>query len=49
MFRIEKFYRGQQVVAVENIDHDRMVDYLFSNALPQMAQDSDWSVKIEQL
>jgi len=48
MFRVAKHYRGRFACAVENVDHDAMVDYLFNDALPQMAQDSNWSVVIEK-
>ncbi len=48
MFVFMEFYQGGNTSAVENIDHDRVVELTFG-CLSKMADDSDWSFSVGRL
>jgi len=49
MFKVTKFYKGQEASSVENIDHGQMADLLFGEVFPNMMGDDNWSVSIEPM
>ena len=48
MFAFIKFFRGRKALAVENIDHDRVVELIFET-LPQVKADDRWSFAVKRI